>query len=517
MRLEDKLAQLFFLGSDTAEPEAELEPFFRTGLGGFLLFRHHAQPYPCPHSFKEGLTRLKSRFSRAGGLSFIGIDQEGGQIERLPHWLFPTGINPVVYGLKGEVSFCEAVNREVAARMRWLGITLNFTPTVDLNRERQNPVIGQRAYGQSVAQVLPYARAVMEAHHASGVVPVAKHFPGHGSGSVDSHLDLPVFEAWQSDELDPYQALIEAGLPAVLIAHGLYPKLYKDLSGPMVPSTLSYPVVTELLRNQLGFQGVVLTDDMTMGAISERLDPVESALAALEAGCDMLVYRRAQPEAIAVYTALLKRIQSGRLSESRIDESVQRIQALKRRFDAIPEPVYTDEAMTTQAIEALSFTWAQRAMVERRHQFVSPLPFHEGTRWGVVYPERQKMVHYAPDVLQGPDLSQWFGRFGLTPRFEVAYHPQDPNLADIAVEAIGDIDVLVFVAFNSHLYPGQQALYKKLQAQMGGKKVILASLAMTLDADVLPEPWVHVQLPSYRPQAMRAFAQWLVTPPERFG
>jgi beta-N-acetylhexosaminidase len=514
LSVEEKVAQLFMVGSDTPELAAEIEPFYRYGVGGLILFRHHLQPFPTARELREFLQQQRQQF-RGGELTFIAIDQEGGQVERLPHWLFPTGILPVVYGLKKDVYFCEQVNREVAQRLRWLGFNLNFSPTVDLNTEMMNPIIGVRAYGSTPQQVLPFATSIVKTHLDAGVLPVAKHFPGHGSGIVDSHLSLPMFEAWEEAELEPYEALLRDRLPAILVAHGLYPKLAKLLQADgHLPASLSPAIMTQLLRSKMGFNGLVFTDDLIMGAVLDDMDPMEVAVRALEAGADQLVYRRAIPEAWDAFEMIVGRVHQGKFSESLLDEKVSRILAARTRLAATSVYDYPDVSLSEEACHALSLQWAQTGLVELHHQFISPLPLSHRTRWGLVAPDRKTMRHYQPDAVRGKGLMEWCQHYGITPQAHYLYPVEGSQDAAPDFPLDQPLDVIVFVAFNSHLYPKQQALYQQIKQQRPNAKVILASCGMPTDREFLAKPWIHLQLPSFRPAAIQAFVQWLITTPK---
>ncbi len=512
MKLDEKIAQLFMVGSDL-QLEEEIEPFVRYGLGGLILFRNHLQPFNTAIELKEYLSQLSHTLKRTVD-PFIAIDQEGGQVERLPHWLFPTGILPVAFGLKQDVHFCEQVNREVSQRLRWLGFNVNFTPTVDLDLELMNPIIGVRAYGSKAKAVIPYARAVIQAHLNSGVLPVAKHFPGHGSGTVDSHLSLPVFERWEETELAPYEALIPEGLPAVLVAHGLYPVLSRQLGiDGKLPASLSPGIVQSLLRGKMGFNGLVFTDDLMMGAVWNDADPSEVAVLALKAGADVLVYRRAQPEAWQAYEAILSRVRQGKLSEALIDEKIQRILAAKTRLGQVSPYQYAPPALTEEACHEQALQWAQKALVELHHDFISPLPLSHTSRWALIAPDRATMRHYGPDQERGKDLLGWSIHYGIAPQFYDFYPVEGEQRFSLPEGIEQPLDAIVFVAFNSHLNPMQQEMYKTLKSSYPNTKMILASAGMPSDREVLPKPWIHVQLPSYRPAAIQAFVQWLITKP----
>ncbi len=517
LNLEEKVAQLFMVGSDTPELLDEIEPFLRYGLGGVLLFRHHLQPFDTAVELRAYLSDLTARI-KGSGLSFMGIDQEGGQIERLPHWLFPTGLMPVVYGLLDDPAFCYQVNLEVAQRLQWLGINLNFTPTVDLNTERMNPIIGARAYGQTADQVMPFTRAVIKAHLTAGVLPVAKHFPGHGSGTVDSHLDLPYFEAWQEEELIPYKTLIDEGVPGVLVAHGLYPQLSKNLGErASIPASLSKIMIQHLLREQLGFHGLIFTDDLMMGAIWNERDPIEVAVMALEAGADMLVYRRAQPEAWQVFEAMVSRVQQGKFPESLLDQKIERILAYNAQLKPVLPLAEASDSVSEAACHQLALTWAKHGLVELQHQFISPLPLSPEMPWALVAPDRQTMPHYALDRDHCKDLIGWCREYGIPPQVYQFYPVPAEMPFSLDTWENRAFHVIVFMAFNSLLSPQQQQYYEQLRRQHPEAKMIVASCGMPTDSDVLSNPWIHLQMPSLRPAALQAFAQWLVSEPKLFS
>ncbi len=514
--LQEKVAQLFLVGSDTVDLNAELESFYQYGLGGLILFRHHLQPFDTAGDLRAFLTEQRHRFAGAG-LGFIGIDQEGGQVERLPHWLFPTGLLPIVFGLKNDPTFCGQVNREVARRLRWLGFNLNFTPTVDLDTAFENPIIGVRAYGSTANHVLPFARTIIDTHLSAGVLPVAKHFPGHGSGTVDSHYDLPTFDAWSEEELIPYESLIrENTLPAILAAHGLYPELARRLhADPGIPASLSNAILTGLLRQAFGFNGLIFTDDLMMGAVWGQRDPAEVALEALEAGADMLVYRRAQPEAWLAFETIVSRVQRGKLSESVIDDRLERLMKTQAALNRVPMLDYAEESFSQEACHQQALEWARTGLTELHHQFISPLPLTQATQWALVMPDRRTMRHYDPDSKHGLDLLGWCQHYGVVPVASQTY-PITPAADFTAQTWAGQaINTIVFIAFNSHLNPGQVEHYERLKASHPNAKVILASCGMPHDKDVLSKPWVHIQLPSFRPAAMQAFVQWLISTPRQ--
>ncbi len=513
MKLAEKVAQLFLVGSDSQDPMAELDPFRRVGLGGFLLFRHHLQPFADAMDVQSWLKELQQSFGGAG-LSFVGIDQEGGQVERLPHWYFPTGVQPVVLGMQEDTLLCEQINRETARRLRWLGVNLNFTPTVDLAREALNPIIGARAYGARVDPVVSFARVVVQAHLEAGVLPVAKHFPGHGSGTVDSHLALPRFENWHPQELDPYRHLIAAGLPAVMVAHGLYPELFRQWGAdPEKPASLSQAMIQQLLRAEMHFKGLVFSDDLTMKAIDPEADPGEIALEALQAGIDMLVYRRAQPEAANAFETLVNRVRQGKLSENLIEEKLQRILDHRRSLQAQAIYPFDPQAFSEEACHTLSLHWAERSLIMLQDQFPSPLPFSHRTRWALAEPDRSTMVHYQGDLARGHGLLACCQSYGLFPAAHLPYDVFSPEICPVETPLDPSMEALVFLAWNSHLHPQQQQAYRRLKQRYPAAKIILVSTGYPVDHEFLPGAWTHVVLPSLRPAGYHALVHWLINTP----
>lgn len=216
-----------------------------------------------------------------------------------------------------------ATGREAMAA----GIDLVFSPVADVATERENPIIGVRSFGGDPADVAAMTAAFVRGCQQAGAAATAKHFPGHGDTRLDSHIELPSVATerrlLEARELVPFRAAIDAGARAIMTAHVAYP----GVTGDDTPATLSRGIITGLLREELGFDGVVVTDALLMGAIAQRCGPVESALKALEAGVDILL----MPDDIeSTIAGLRDAVDDGRLREARIDESLERIDALHR-------------------------------------------------------------------------------------------------------------------------------------------------------------------------------------------
>ena len=232
-------------------------------------------------------------------------------------------------GAAADESLAYEVGRITAVEARAVGIHMAFAPVMDVNSNPDNPIINVRSYGEDPRLVARLGAAHIRGLQEHGVLATAKHFPGHGDTSTDSHLGLPVLAVDRaradSVELVPFRAAIEAGVAAVMVAHVAFPAL----AGDSLPATLSPRLTTGLLRNELGFDGLVVVDALDMGAITTRFGAEEAAVRALEAGADVLLM---PVDVAATIDAVVAAVRSGRLSEARIDESVRKLLALKARL-----------------------------------------------------------------------------------------------------------------------------------------------------------------------------------------
>jgi len=306
-------------------------------VGGVVLF---------PNNIGDSvqLTALIDVLRRApSGLPpFIAVDQEGGAVQRLRarqgfEW-FPSaqlvGENPSL----DSQEVAEEIYTQMAAELAGLGFNMNLGPVVDLNTNPNNPVIGARgrSFGGTSDIVSPMAAAFINAHHAANIATVAKHFPGHGSSAVDSHRTLAdVSQTWQEEELEPYRRLMLQGLlDGVMIGHLYHPR-FSDLED--IPASLSAKAAAVLRRSDaLGFDGVIVSDDMDMGAIVEAFSPEEATVRAIQAGTDIVIFsniERGDPDFGArIHRALVEAVCDGRLGEARIEEAYRRIVRLKEQL-----------------------------------------------------------------------------------------------------------------------------------------------------------------------------------------
>ena len=261
----------------------------------------------------------------------FGVDQEGGPFNAYrvdSATLFPGNM---ALAAGGDVGLARAVGRAVGTELAYAGLNLNFGPVVDVNISPDNPIIGVRSFGADPATVAAFGTAYASGLEAAGVAAVAKHFPGHGDTATDSHLALPTVGAdlarLNAVELPPFAALVEAGVPAVMTAHVTFPVLDPDL-----PATLSPAALTELLRGELGFEGLIVTDFMDMRAIADNYGPGEAAVLSVIAGADLVLLGPDTATQQVVYNALKEAISSRRLSRERVRAAVAASAAVAKRY-----------------------------------------------------------------------------------------------------------------------------------------------------------------------------------------
>jgi len=282
------------------------------------------------------------RDARPTPVPFIAVDQEGGLVQRLTrqngHLYIPSawkvGRNPSFSDPESAVRLYAGMAKDLAEA----GFNLNFGPVVDLNLNPDNPVIGQRerSFGADPNTVTQLARAFIVAHRDAGIVTVAKHFPGHGSSRADSHKTLAdISDTWREIELEPYRQLAKDGLlDAVMIGHLYHPR-FSD--GARLPASLSRRAITALrAKGYIGFQGVVVSDDMEMGAVRGEYSLEERVIKAVNAGTDLIVFSNEKshdPElGVKVHTVMSEAVKDGRISRVRIEQAYGRIMLLKRRL-----------------------------------------------------------------------------------------------------------------------------------------------------------------------------------------
>ena len=380
MTIEEKVGQLIMVGFEGTQANEAIETHIRERfVGGVVLFSRNIQSPQQMAELTNELQRLAEATARQIPL-FIGIDQEGGWVIRLKEGATVLPGN-MALGATNSTELAERAGEITAVELAAVGVNLNFAPVMDVNNNPDNPVIGRRSFGESPELVSRLGVPYIQGLQRNGVLATAKHFPGHGDTTVDSHFDLPTvnhdLERIHALELQPFRAAIDADVAAIMTAHIIYPAFDANR-----PATISPTILTDLLRKELGFDGLLITDDMEMKAIDDLYRSGEAAVMAVEAGADIVMVLWTPAKQIEVFDALLSAVKSGRISQARLNQSIERIlkskgAAFERRF------VDPDAVGTTVGVEAhkqLAQTIASRAItVVRNRDNILPLKLEPET------------------------------------------------------------------------------------------------------------------------------------------
>lgn len=334
--LDLKIGQMILIGLDEFDKLDKKEPMFddieKGIVGNFVVFEKHINKKSPAKSLRK-ITEYIQKISPIKPL--IAIDEEGGRVNRLkPKYDFPKTVSQQYLGELGNDDSLRHYARLSAETMSELGINVNFAPVLDVNINTENPVIGMlgRSYSSDFAEVSRLAELMIEEQSKLGIINCVKHFPGHGSSADDSHYGMAdVSGKWRMEELYPYRDLIRQGrIKMIMTAHIVNAQLDESL----VPATLSRKVITEVLRNFMQYEGVVVTDAMEMQAISKHYGVEEAVVMAINAGVDMVVFgnngelaENSRPREL--HDMIKNNVRSGKIPMKRIDESYKRIMKLK--------------------------------------------------------------------------------------------------------------------------------------------------------------------------------------------
>ena len=325
MSVREIVGQVFVVGVGGTEPDYYIEKMVRErNIGGVILFGYNMRSEDQVRSLTTSLQDLSLRTAPALPL-FVAVDQEGGRIASAP-WVSPQPAAAEIGG-RGDPAEAKAVAERIGTELLRAGVNTNFAPVVDTGF---GAAIGDRSYGEDPELVSRMGAAAVEGYEEAGIASAAKHFPNHGPAVADSHRDLPVIdhdmETLKARDLPPFRATLEAGVPMVMAGHLLYPAVDAEK-----PASLS-PRWMELLREQVGFDGVVVTDDLAMAGASGGGTPAWAAVEAVGAGADMMIVSSPPEQQAEAYDAVVAAVESGRIPEAKIRESVRRLVELKREY-----------------------------------------------------------------------------------------------------------------------------------------------------------------------------------------
>ncbi|MEH7235634.1 beta-N-acetylhexosaminidase [Bacillus sp. JJ1562] len=334
LSLDGKIGQMIFAGISGTKMNSKMNQLITKYHVGGIIFNGDNLVSP-----KQTVTYVnKIKQANQGNIPlFFGVDQEGGRISKLPGGLldFPTNLE---IGKINDPALSNDLGTVLGKELQAFGFNVNFAPVLDVNSNPDNPVIGNRSFSSDPETVGKLGVQTMKGLQSQSIISAVKHFPGHGDTHVDSHLELPKVDKTREElenlEFIPFRQAVNEGADMVMIGHILVPALDKTF-----PSSMSKKIITDILRKELGFNGVVITDDFFMKAITNDYDIGKAAVQSIKAGSDIVMVAHDYDKVVHVRNSIKKAVANGEISEKRIDESVGRILQLKEKYKLNNSPV----------------------------------------------------------------------------------------------------------------------------------------------------------------------------------
>ncbi len=502
MKLRRKIGQMISAGFPSPFVDEQATRLVKElGIGNFFIFARNIES-------AEQITRLNHAlktlvFEQCGIQPFISIDQEGGAVSRIVDGaaLFP---GAMALGASGG-KYAYECGKNSAEILRAMGFTTTASPVLDVNIEPLNPIIGSRAYSDDPDTVSRIGREMMRGIADGGLIATVKHFPGHGNVKSDSHLTLPVNdtkrETLEDTEWKPFRDAFKAGADSVMSAHVLFTDVDSER-----PATLSKAFLTDLLRNRMGFCGVAVTDCMEMQAVKALYGSGEAAVMAIEAGCDLMTVSHTYEAAEEVVMAIENAVETGRISEERIDLSVARILALKEKygFSGAPE-------LSMEKAKALAY---DREKIDTHLKAAMDSMTVIGKKDGLALLKNAvRPVFCAPcsfslnnaEEDKGAPLSfaktcaKAFGGSAV----DLPINEFDEN--KISEIAEGDSDVIVLGLYNARFRDGQKATLRALEKAQ--KPLVVVLLGAPYDAGCVKKCDLLVAAYEYTNLSVKAFIE----------
>ncbi|MFG2938309.1 glycoside hydrolase family 3 protein [Streptomyces sp. NPDC048282] len=522
MTLEEKVGQLFVMrvyGHSATDPDqvdidanvaeigvrtaAELVAKYRVGGIIYFTWTHNTRDPRQVAELSNGIQRAS--LAQPRGLPvLIATDQEHGAVCRIgrPATLFP---GAMAIGAGGSAADARALGRISGAELRAMGVRQDYSPDADVNVNPANPIIGVRSFGADPDAVGALVAAEVAGYQAAGVAATAKHFPGHGDTAVDSHTGFPVIthsrELWEKLDAVPFRAAVGAGIDSIMTAHLQFPAL--DDSGD--PATLSRPVLTGILREELGYDGVVVTDSLGMEGVRTKYGDDRVPVLALKAGVDQLL----NPPTLAVaWNAVLKAVQGGELTESRLDESILRILRLKSRLGLLDRPY-----VNTKDVGRVVGTARHLAAADRIAERTTTLLVNEGGLLPLSPATHGRLLVVgadpaSPSGTTGPPtgvLATALTGLGFTATALSTGTAPSAATVDQAVAAARDADAVVVGTYNVTAGGEQQRLVERLVAT--GRPVVAVAVRNPYDVAQLPTVKAFLAAYSWTDVELRAAAR----------
>lgn len=328
MDFKSKFYQMFVLAPEgtTLKSGGNLDIALKKGLGGVIFFTKNIETV-------EQVKKLTKKVKQTAIIApFIGIDEEGGRVERTENIFGGKKFLSARYQAQNGVECVISQTLQISNSIKSLGFNMNFAPVLDVDTNPQNPIIAERSYGRTPEEVEKFALCAMKIYMENRIIPVGKHFPGHGDANADSHLTLPILDLpldkLEETHIRPFKTAVEQGIPAIMAAH-LHCKAFDK---NIIPASLS-PSVLNYLRKKLNFEGLIISDDMEMGAL-KLFTPEDAVLRGIRAGINLFLFRDESDATISLLERVFEKVKNDATLCSNTEKSFELIQKIKQKFFA---------------------------------------------------------------------------------------------------------------------------------------------------------------------------------------
>lgn len=473
MTVRQMLGQKLIFGFHGTSLSEEFKDLIREyKIGNVILFMRNVENAAQVRRLCAEIQTLIQ--AETGYPAFIVIDQEGGIVSRLPEDGVTTP-NAMTVAATACPENARIAAEIISRQLRGIGANFNMAPVLDVNTNPSNPVIGVRSFGDDPQEVARYGEAAVRAYNDAGMLCCGKHFPGHGDTAVDSHLGLPVIdkslEELEQAELIPFRRCVEAGIPAIMSSHILFPQIEKE----KVPGTMSRAILTDLLKNRLGFKGLILTDCMEMAAIQQFVGTPKGVIAAFQAGADLAELSSRTELMRATAKAVNEAAERGEFDMEELRQSVEKILAVKKSLNMDVQPELCGRPEDQEAVqrinrEAITCCTGELPKVDE-HTFFCGCGNYRASLAGNPDGEMSAFPAYMASAFGGGS-------------FEISRNPEEGEIRE-AVEASEPYARIVLGTCSAHLYPGQLTLAEALAAT--GKPLTIVMLRNPYDMPLLPD------------------------------
>lgn len=495
MTMRELLGQKLVFGFHGTKLTAEMKALIREyKIGNVILFLRNVENGEQLRGLCEEIQELIQ--GETGHPAFIIIDQEGGMVSRLPK----DGVNvpgAMAVAATGNPENARLASEITIRQLKGLGANFNMAPVLDVNSNPNNPVIGVRSFGDEAEKVADFGCAALAPYQGSGVLCCVKHFPGHGDTAVDSHLGLPrvdkTWEELEQLELIPFRRAIDAGAPAVMMSHVLFPKIEEA----QLPCTMSRKMITGMLREKMGFDGLILTDCMEMGAIQDHFGTPAGVVASIKAGVDLAEISSSFDLEKASAEAVNRAAERGELDRRELEESVQRILRFKAQLYRKTEPERCNNAQDRALSEKLSRQAVSQVggtpFLADETTFFCGCRDYRASGAGNEDGSAAVFPKYLAKVFGGKSL--------------ITTKEPDRTEIQFALERAKNCGSIILGTCNGHLFRGQLELARAL-AQTG-KPMAVVALRNPYDLSALPENVWKLACYDYSPASLSALAEVL--------